>query len=1145
MLTRSIAVLAAGVFAVHVCSAVAQAAEAPGVGWEVTSTVFPADLAPAGGTGVVEVTVENIGILGSSGTVTVTDQLPAGVVATEAGDVQEGDQINPAGFWECLGIGTSLVTCTNTESLLTLPIRQVSREPNAGYGAFGHIGIAVKVETKTPETLLNHVTIAGGGAVAPASTATPITISAAPAPFGFQQSDGWFSSENGTVDTQAGSHPYAFTYEFTLNTTAGNPKGLAPAGGEARDLTFKLPPGFVGNPTAVPECPRQLFEEYSCPASSQVGIDVPGVLGGQQVAHHDPPGLPVFNLVPPPDVAAQFAFDLFSRPTYLDASVRSGGDYGITEHVDNIPQSQVMSNIITLWGEPSDPSHNEDRRLEFEPACQFGCETQAPRVPFLTLPTACPSVAPVFSTSSNTWEAAGFGESAFETHDSNDLSTGFTGCDHLGFDPSISVAPDTVDADTPAGLTVDVRVPQEGLTATGGLATSNIKDTTVVLPAGVVINPGQAAGLQACQQGDVVGGDDLPLSGENGEEERFSGPADCPNASRVGEVDVETPLLSKPLQGDVYVLQSNPPHLKMLITASGEGVNLKLVGDVSLCETVGEVLDGHVCEAAGQLVTRIAEAPELPFTNFRLSFSGGAQAALDTPTQCGSYTASSDFTPWSSPAVGDAFPSSQFAVSSGPDGSPCPGGVLPFSPSMIAGSTTDQAGGFTGFSLLLQRGDGQQRIEKLSFKQPQGLSGMISSVPLCDEAAANAGTCPASSQIGHAVVTSGPGPYPLVLPQPEAPELPIYLTGPYQGAPFGLSIVTPVVAGPFNLGTIITRARIEIDPRTAQISITTNPLPQTIDGVPTDLHSIDSVIDRPGFLFNPTNCDPQAFSGKATSAGGVATAPLSSPFQVGSCRSLEFHPAIAASTAQQASKADGAGVVFKITYPKAAQGTQSWLREVKFDLPAQLPARLTTIQKACLAVTFETDRAACPAASIIGHAVVRTQVLPVPLEGPVYFVSYGSAKFPEAVLVLKGDGVTIEEHGETFINSRTGVTSATFKGIPDDPFESVEVNIPAGPYSEFGTNIPPKDHYHLCGQNLKMPTLFIAQNGLETHQNTPITITGCPKTKTRAQQLTAALKACKKDKNKAKRASCETNAHKKYAQAAKSSRRTGKRKGKR
>jgi hypothetical protein len=456
-----------------------------------------------------------------------------------------------------------------------------------------------------------------------------------------------------------------------------------------------------------------------------------------------------------------------------------------------------------------------------------------------------------------------------------------------------------------------------------------------------------------------------------------------------------------------------------------------------------------------------------------------------------------------------------------------PSGVLPFSPSMVAGETSDKAGAPTDFSVLFQRGDDQQRIEKLSFKQPAGLAGIITGIPLCPEPQASQGTCSSSSQIGHVVVTSGPGPDPLSLPLPGTRELSIYLTGPYKGAPFGLSIVTPAVGGPFNLGTVITRAKVEVDPLTAQVSVVTDPLPQEVDGAPTDLRSIDFVVDRPGFVYNPTNCEPTQFTGTATPVGGAATVALFSHFGVLGCGELAFHPKISGAVAAHSSKQNGEEVRFDIAYPKAPLGTQAWLKELKLDLPKQLPARLTTLQKACLLAVFEKERQNCPSGSIIGHATVRTEVLPVPLEGPMYDVSYGGAKFPDVVLVLKGDGVVIEEIGEVLI--KNGITSTTFNGIPDAPFEKVEVTLPAGPFSQFAANLP-SGAYDACGQKLKlvMPTLFKAQNGVEIHQSTPITITGCPKAKTpRAQLLAAALKACHK-KHAKKRTLCEKTARKGY-----------------
>lgn len=277
------------------------------------------------------------------------------------------------------------------------------------------------------------------------------------------------------------------------------------------------------------------------------------------------------------------------------------------------------------------------------------------------------------------------------------------------------------------------------------------------------------------------------------------GPPSCPSSSKVGEVEVESPLIKRILKGNVYLLQSNPPDVKLLVAPEDpvDGLYVKFVGDV------------HLNETTGQLVTTFEKTPALPFDNLRLSFSGGAQAALATPTGCGTYQTRAGFTPWSGQA--EALTASSFAIDSGPGGNAC-ASPLPFAPSLIAGATTDQAGGFTDFSLLLQRADGQQRVSTLQFKVPEGLLGMISKVPLCGEPQASQGTCSAASQIGHTVVEAGPGPYPLVVPQPGSPPAPIYLTGGYKGAPYGLSIVVPLVVGPFNLGTIVTRSRIEVDP---------------------------------------------------------------------------------------------------------------------------------------------------------------------------------------------------------------------------------------------------------------------------------------------------------------------------------------------
>jgi hypothetical protein len=537
----------------------------------------------------------------------------------------------------------------------------------------------------------NKLLISGGGALAASQETNTFTINATPAKFGFADTDAWFTNADGTVDRQAGSHPYEFTFNFAMNADLKT----RPVGGEARKVEVNLPPGLIGNTNAVPECTQEQLDHEKCPTGSQVGVAPSGIGGFPMPATIL---FPVYNMVPPPGHPVEFAFTIFSIDVFLDAVVRSNGDYGITEHVNNIPQRLIVTNAVQIWGVPADPSHDWERSCLVNGIEQFGCSSTASKAPFLTLPTSCTGPQE-YSASVNAWgDERLVDRSSFLSHDQNGAPFGLVGCGVLGFKPEISVAPDTSYADTPAGLTVELKTPQEALESLEGIATSNIKDTTVTLPEGVVINPGQAAGLGACQTAEsAVGTLEAPS---------------CPNNSKVGTDEIETPLLKKNLKGNVYVLQSDPPNLKLLVAASGEGVNLKLVGDV------------HLDEATGRLTTTFKETPELPFTTFRLSFSGGAQAALTTPTRCGLYATTSDFTPWSTPATGDVFPVSAFEISHGPNGSGCPSnGPLPFTPALTAGSTTDQAGGFTDFSLLLTREDGQQRIGSLQLKRPRGCWG--------------------------------------------------------------------------------------------------------------------------------------------------------------------------------------------------------------------------------------------------------------------------------------------------------------------------------------------------------------------------------------------------------------------------------------
>jgi hypothetical protein len=1092
-------------------SAQASEPKTPGPGWETTARTFPTTLAP-NSTGTLEIDIVDVGAERTRGPITVVDHLPPGVAAVDAGELEKvGENGEPTlehALWTCTGNGpgappslieATVVTCTNETSGFEFagggggPSPGLVNAPSEGPNRQPEIGIAVKagsqlVSRSEAEATPNAVTVEGGHAAGPASTVDPVPVGASDGKFDITGWDGWLSNPNGTVDTVAGSHPYEAAFSFDIATELRHGV-LVSSGGELRNVEVALPAGLIGNPSVVGQCTRAQLNGKACPPASEVGIVSLSLTSGVNQTREL-----LYNMVPPPGVPAELGLSLEGISSYLNASVRTAGDFGIDVRAGNAPQRGFVRVVTTLWGTPADGSHliwrrptlggctNEqigETEREFERFCKP--TGTAPR-PFLTLPPSC-SAPLEYTLRVNSWEHPGeWAERTFTQHAADGKPAALGSCELLGLEPVLNIAPEKSAADSPTGLTADVTMPVDGLENNKRPISSDIKAATVTLPEGMVVNPGQAAGLVACALG---------TGGNEGEADiGVEATARCPQASKLGTIRAQSPLLKQDpepeLTGNVYLLQSNPPDVKLLAVPAGDGVEVKLV------------LDAHLNGQTGQITATVSTGipgqglPELPVSDFHLEFTGGARAALVTPATCGTYTSSGVFTPSASPFAGNALSASAFGVVAPAEvGGSC-NSPLPFSPSLTAGSESGQAGAFTNLSVTVQRGDGQQRVETVNVTTPPGVSALISQVPLCSDTQANAGTCGASSHIGHAAVASGPGSNPFVIPEAGGPEAAIYLTGPYKGAPFGLSIVTPVIAGPFNLGTIVTRAALSVDRTTGQATVKTDPLPQIIDGVPTDLRIIKAVIDRRKFLFNGTSCTAETFTGTAVSTGGTGV-PLSSPFGLAGCKNLQYEPTLETTTGAHASRANGTSLFFKISYPKDALGSQAWFRDAKFVLPAQLPARQTTLKGACLAKVFEASPAGCPSHSRIGHAIVHTQVLSVPLTGSVYLVSFGNAKFPDVVIVLEGEGVTIELRGETLI--RKGITSATFRNTPDVPFESIEVVLPAGPFSEFGAYLPAKDHESPCGVKLVMPTSLVAQNGREIRKNQTIKVVGCHKAK--------------------------------------------------
>jgi hypothetical protein len=548
----------------------------------------------------------------------------------------------------------------------------------------------------------------------------------------------------------------------------------------------------------------------------------------------------------------------------------------------------------------------------------------------------------------------------------------------------------------------------------------------------VQLSPSAADGLLACSQAQIG------LENAN--------KPTCPDASKVATVTIKTPLLPDPLEGEVY-LAAPQNFAGPLENPFGSLIALYLVAEDPtagvLVKLAGQTTPDPV---TGQLVTTFEDTPQLPFSDLELHFFGTARAPLSTPALCGAYTTESSFTPWSgTPPVA---PSSTFQIISGPNGTPC-ADRQPFAPGFQAGTTNLQAGAFTPFTLTMTRPDGDQTLGRVSMQMPPGLLGTLSSVKLCPEPQASLGTCGEESLIGHTIVSAGLGNDPYTVTGGK-----VYITTAYGGGQYGLSIVNPAAAGPFVLDEgrpVVVRASISVDPHTAALTIVSGPLPTILDGIPLQIQRVNVTAERPGgFTFNPTNCTKMAINGRLGSSEG-ASAPVSSPFQVADCANLKFAPKFAVSTAGKTSKPKGASLSVKLTYPQAPEGTYANITRVKVDLPKQLPSRLTTLQKACTNAQFNANPAGCPSASMIGFATVHTPILGAPLSGPAIFVSHGGEAFPSLIMVLQGDGVKLDLVGTTFI-SKAGITSSTFKTVPDAPVGSFELNLPEGKFSALAAN---------------------------------------------------------------------------------------------
>ncbi len=1023
----------------------------------------------------------------------------------------------------------------------TVPCRQTPGEIGKGSSP---VAVSAQLEGLAPGELYHFRLIATNANGAGQASGM---LAAQGVGFGIKNYEISFVNENGTPDTQAGSHPYKFVDSFELNSHFAREESNADSpyirlpNGVLRNVKIDLPPGFVGDPNAPSHCTGQQLvpKPPACPAGSEVGELT--LIWSENASRQAKLSDPVYAMTPVRGVALQLGTNFFIPLLYLNNGVLPGGNYPVqVTATEAPPTAPVIKSRAELFGVLQPCNAVGGNRGKYEEGCQVEANNQRGQFErareatkaFLTMPTGCHG--PLGSTmEAESWEEPGkWAKKSAVTQNAAGTPVALTGCSKLKFPAEISVAPDSSNASTSSGLTVNVHVPQTAALNPNGLAESSLRDTTVALPVGVAINPSGSGGLEACTSepaalaAGALGspGDQIGYKGQEELNEKYEpgvewntftsevasplapGSNFCPDGSKVGTVKIKTPLLEHELEGAVYLAaqDANPfgSLIAMYIVAEDpySGSLIKLAGEVS------------VNPATGQIVTTFKNTPDVPFEDLELHFFGGERAPLSTPTRCGTYTTTAVFTPWD--GNGPVNAESSFTIDHGPGGGACPGATLPFNPTVNAGATNIQAGAFSPLTVTMNRKDGEQNLKSIVAKLPPGLSGVLTGVELCPEPLANEGLCGPNSLVGEATIGVGVGNDPFTVTGGK-----FYLTGPYNGsggctvgeagcAPFGITFEVPAKAGPFDLADtksnhpacdcVVVRGKIELNPLTAAITITSDPpgspdsIPTSIEGIPLEIQHVNATTTRGDFQFNPTNCSKMALTATLQlSEGGLST--ISTPFQVTNCAALKFQPKFAVSTNGKTSRKNGASLSVKLTYPKAPFGSQANIKSVKVDLPKQLPSRLTTLQKACTAAQFEANPAGCPADSIVGHGTAITPLIPVALTGPAYFVSYGGAKFPELVIVLQGYNVTLDLHGETFI-SKAGITSSTFHTIPDAPVGSFELTLPEGKFSALAAN------GNLCKSKLAMPTAFVAQNGAEIHESTKIGVTGCAKVKKKSKK---------------------------------------------
>lgn len=903
---------------------------------------------------------------------------------------------------------------------------------------------------------------------------------AASAAFNLEGLDVTFENEDGSVDTQAGSHPFAMTTTVGVGTV-NTPRGEVPDG-EIRDLTVTQIPGFVGNQTAVPTCSMADFNNKvkgfpQCPNDSAVGY-----IGAEVEFEVIPPeekGLlfyvPVYNLTPPPGVPAELGFVVLNVPITIDVGVNEAPPYNLVAHLHNVPQALLFyRSKLTLWGNPESPAHDSLRGTclgngfeaipTSEPVSRGECPVSAGETAFLTLPRACEGpLATGFSSTSWRGELAG---EAVPTHNGSEPPEpqGMTGCERLSFHPQISAQTTASSADSATGLDFEINIEDQGLTSPSGYAQSDLKKIVTTLPEGVTVNPSAAEGLGVCTLAQYEAESLTSVPGQG-----------CPEDAKLGTVSIKSPLVEEALEGSLFLAQqtANPFHsllaLYLVIKSPQYGILIKQAGKV------------EPDPSTGQLLTTFEGIPQLPFSRLKLHFREGPRSPLVTPQTCGTYTTKAVLTPWSGGAP--VTETATFRVTSGPGGGPCPSGGAPFAPGFSAGSVNNAAGAFSPFVMRLTRGDGEQELTRFDAVLPPGVVGKLAGVAKCPEAGIaqaqsrkNPGegalelalpSCPAASQVGRTLAGAGVGSSLTYVPGK------LYLAGPFGGDPLSVVAITPVLAGPFDAGVVVVREALTLNPETAEVEVDgahSDPIPHILQGIPLDLRDLRVIADRPEFTLNPTSCEPEraratlfgAGANLFSSADDTPTA-LSTRYQAASCAHLDFHPQLSLRLSGATRRGGNPALRAEVK----ARRADANIGAATVILPHSAFLEQAHIGTICTRPQFAEHK--CPAKSVYGHARAFTPLLDEPLEGPVYLrANGGERELPDLVAALHG---VVDINLVGYIDATHARIRSRFLHVPDAPISRFVLSMAGGKKSLIANSAD------LCERKHRATARFTGQNG--------------------------------------------------------------------